>query len=390
VPTLTDKKHGYYICNRKEFLSKVDACLYSQLNNKPVRWNFLDDHFGVYDWTVEPEVTLDELYDQRARELREQYDYIILSYSGGSDSHNMVESFIRQGLHIDEILTNHLSTVANKTTVLDPTVTDTTNFHAEHDLQAMPRLRELHHRIPRTKITVLDMSQSLIESMKATFVDETWALHGSDHLSMSYQFRTNYMYFAELKKQFDKGKSIGFVLGSDKPNTYLMDNSLYLDFSDRVANLPNLAQHNIDYENISLEFFYWASTTAPMICKQTHVIRRWVEHASEEHKALWRRRDMAAWRSYKEKITRGLIYTTWNDEWFQTTKGSVWWNTQYDLWAHSTPELEQVRNNWKRGLSHVVKLIPSYVQYTKDGVPDALKVFSRSYFIGNIAPLITI
>ena len=73
-------------------------------------WIFHDDAFSKYPWHIEPEASLDQLYDARARQLREKYDYVVLSYSGGSDTHNILESFIRQGLHIDEIVTNHMTT----------------------------------------------------------------------------------------------------------------------------------------------------------------------------------------------------------------------------------------------------------------------------------------
>jgi hypothetical protein len=379
------KNHGYYVCNGKEFISKVDACIYSEISKKPIEWKFLDEFYKPYHWDVEPEATLDQLYDLRARELREKYDYIILSFSGGSDSNNMVESFIRQGLHIDEILTNHLSTAAAKTTVHDENRIEATNFHAEHDLQALPRLRELYNRIPKTKITVLDVSDTLVDTMKSTFEDERWVLHGSDHLSISYQFRTNYTYFAEIKKRFDAGKRIGFILGADKPNTYLDGNDLYVVFADRVANLPNLSQHNKEYDNISLEFFYWAESTAPLVCKQAHVIKRWLAHAPESIRESWRRRDMLAWRTFKEQITRGLVYTTWRDDWFQTSKSDVWWNSHYDYWAHTNPELMKVREKWKRGLDFLVDKAPSYIVY-KNGVADALTTCNKHYCVGNIYP----
>ena len=103
---MIDKKLGFYVCNGQEFSSKIRALLYSNEVNKPVEWMFNDRVFQSYDWTVEPIETLDELYDHRAKQLRSQYDYVILSYSGGADSHNILMSFVRQGLHIDEIITN--------------------------------------------------------------------------------------------------------------------------------------------------------------------------------------------------------------------------------------------------------------------------------------------
>lgn len=95
-------KLGFYTCNGQTFDSKIQAYLYGAQVKQRVEWDFNNELFRKHDWTVEPEETLDQLYNARARQLREQYDYIILSYSGGADSHNILMSFIRQGLHIED------------------------------------------------------------------------------------------------------------------------------------------------------------------------------------------------------------------------------------------------------------------------------------------------
>jgi len=92
---------SYYRVNNKVFSSKVLACIYATETNQEVEWVFYNNVFDKFDWTVEPSETLDELYDLRARELREKYDYIVISYSAGADSHNVLTSFLRQNLRVD-------------------------------------------------------------------------------------------------------------------------------------------------------------------------------------------------------------------------------------------------------------------------------------------------
>ena len=103
---MINKKLGYYTVGDVEFDSKIKACIYAQTNNQDVVWHFNNEIFEKYSWHIEPEKSLDELYDLRARQLRESYDYIMLSFSGGSDSNQIAESFMRQGLLIDEIIVN--------------------------------------------------------------------------------------------------------------------------------------------------------------------------------------------------------------------------------------------------------------------------------------------
>jgi hypothetical protein len=94
ISTMINKKLGYYNCDGLEFESKIQAFFHSLKTNKPVEWIFNDFEFNLHDWLNEPLESLDQLYDKRARELREKYDYLILSYSGGSDSHQILMSFI--------------------------------------------------------------------------------------------------------------------------------------------------------------------------------------------------------------------------------------------------------------------------------------------------------
>ena len=52
--------------------------------NSPIRFYFHDHLFKKFDWTVEPDVSLQNLYKLRAQQIRDEYDYVILSFSGGS------------------------------------------------------------------------------------------------------------------------------------------------------------------------------------------------------------------------------------------------------------------------------------------------------------------
>ena len=98
-----NKKLGFYTIGTSVFESKIQACILAnkvlkEMNQSihPLRllqWNFNDEVFEAYDWTKEPEKTLDQLYDARARDIREKYDHVIVSYSGGADSHNMLMAF---------------------------------------------------------------------------------------------------------------------------------------------------------------------------------------------------------------------------------------------------------------------------------------------------------
>jgi hypothetical protein len=382
---MTPIQQHYYKCGNKIFTSKINALIAAKATGRPVDWLFHDDIYKKYSWDVEPDVSLDALYDIRARELREKYDYLIISYSGGSDSHNVVQSFIRQNLHIDELVTNHWSGVSKSTTVLDTTVTENWNINAEHELQAMPRLKELSEKLPRTKITVLDASQTILDSM-ASYDDESWIMNKNDYLSFGHLFRYNYFYFNELKKQFDKNLKIGVILGAEKPRTKIVDNEFYVYFPDNAVNIVTIKDHKVgndDHDNLTVEMFYWGETTAPIVCKQAYVIKRWLEQ-NPDKQALWINPTGETVRLYHEKYMRKLLYTTtWNQDWFQTDKSTDWWYSQFDYWNRH-PQFAKEFANWERGINYVAKHLSEWIILNKDNKPDRFKTFTKTYKIGKM------
>jgi hypothetical protein len=380
---MIDKDLGYYVSNGVEFSSKVDACLYGKTANKPVEWIFHNQEFTKFAWNIEPVETLDQLYDKRARELREKYDYIILSFSGGSDTNNILESFIRQGLHIDEIVTNHITQATKSTTVLDPTVKDAWNFAAEHNLQAVPRLKYISEKCPRTKITVLDVSEVVLNSMNV-FDDVDWVLHRNDHLSIGQLFRYNYFHFKEMKNQFDKNLKIGLIVGLDKPKLVIRgDNNFCIYFPDSVVNITTINDFNEDYTNLKTELFYWSKDTLPLLAKQAHTVKNWLE-VNPKYQQYWKSSTFATVRTHQERLLRPLLYSTWNENWFQVDKSTSWFNTEFDSWFKNNPGMKHELTMWQRGIDYLTEKLPDYITYDKDGNADAMKQFKHEYVISRM------
>jgi hypothetical protein len=373
---------GYYRCNGIDFDSKINALLYSATVNQPVQWMFHQDIFGQHPWHIEPEQSLDQLYDARARQLREQYDYVILSFSGGADTNNILECFVRQGLHIDEIVINHMGKATAKTTVLDPKIKHSWNFAAEHQLQAVPRLQYIKKHLPQTKITELDVSDSVINALSA-FDDVDWVLHRNDHLSVGQLFRYNYFHFGEIKKQFDAGKKVCIIVGIDKPKTFIRDNKFYLGFIDTVTNITTINDFNKDYHNVTTELFYWSPECAPLLSKQAHTIKNWIQQRPERKK-FWINPSYSTVRLYHERWLRNLIYTTWDAQWFQADKSTNWWNTEFDTWFRTNSDMKSAYQLWQHGIGYLASKLPDFVQYNQAGQADKLQSFRHEYLIADL------
>lgn len=383
---IIDKKLGYYLCDTLPFESKIQALFHSKKTGKPVDWVFNDREFGSYDWTNEPQESLDYLYDKRSKELREKYDYLILSYSGGSDSHNILMSFIRQGLIFDEILINTLEKGWKDFTWLDHQNTSAFNNGAEHYLQCIPRLKELKQYLTKTKITVCDLTDQVHESLNG-IGDASWVLGKREALNPLGITRFNYVYFDEVKRRFDLEKKIGLVLGVEKPKSLIQQGKFYIRFNDRAANMVTIIDHIKDYDNSVLEYFYWSPDCVPMLIKQGHIMKRWLE-SNPQYQQYWDSQTTSyrIVRFYHERLLRDVIYpTTWNNDWFQVDKATRDWHSEFDAWFIKGAEGSSARYIWQQGIDYVKNELTDFLRYDEvSREPDGLCLFVKKYLIGDI------
>lgn len=383
---LINKVLGYYTCDGLEFESKIQACFHSLKVNKPVDWVFNDLEFKLYDWTQEPEDSLDQLYDKRARDLREKYDYLILSYSGGSDSHQILMSFIRQGIHLDELLINTMEKGWAPCTIIDPTNTSSLNSGAEHYLQTIPRLKEVEKFIPRTKITICDLTDHVTDSLLSAG-DASWVLQKREALNPIGITRFNYVYFNEVRKRFDKEKKIGIVLGVEKPKSLIEDGKFWIRFNDRSANMVTVIDHIKDYDNSVIEYFYWSPDCVPLLIKQGHIIRRWLQ-TNPNYQQYWDSR-VATYKTVRfwhERLLRKVIYpSTWNDSWFQVHKATKDWYSEFDNWFIDGAAGTKANAIWHEGVDYIKHSLAPFVRIDLDtNQPDGLQSYTKKYLIGDI------
>jgi hypothetical protein len=372
---------GFYRCNDIEFNSKIDVLLYSKTVNQPVEWIFHKNTYDQYPWHIEPETDLDELYNRRARELREKYDYIIVSYSGDADSHNVVESFLRQGLHIDEIIVTHLDSYVRDMTILDTRVCDGWNINAEYQLQVLPRLGDISAKYPAIKITDVNVELMVLDSFKR-FVDPDWWIYHSDDLSMGQMSRYLFFYPTERSKLFGPDQNIGFISGLHKPRVMINNQGLVcLQFLDHVAN-DILFADNLP-QIITPEMFYWQPDCADIVCKQAHIIKHWLEQNFEQQH-LWREPDYKTTRCTHDPLINRLIYNTWNDSWFQANKSINIWHTEYDTWIKINPEFSQEVYQWQKSLDTIVNQLPQHILPNYLCEADRFRPFEKTYTLGHI------
>jgi len=173
--------------------------------------------------------------------------------------------------------------------------------------------------------------------------------------------RFNYIHFSEVRKRFDREKTIALILGIEKPRTMIIGNKFYTRFSDRSANIVTVAEHIKEYDNSTVEFFYWSPECLPLLTKQAHVIKRWLE-ADPAKQKLWTLDSVnRLYRTVHERILRSLLYTTWDNNYWQADKATKDWYSEFDTWFIEGYKGTKANDIWWEGINYVKNNLPTFM-----------------------------
>ena len=90
-----DRKYGIYTVDNQEFLFKKDAFDYAKHDQSKIKYSML----GIQELDISqdpfPNLSILDLYRIRAQEIRDSYDYLVLNLSGGPDSMNILNVFVK-------------------------------------------------------------------------------------------------------------------------------------------------------------------------------------------------------------------------------------------------------------------------------------------------------
>jgi len=136
---------------RATFDTKLDALVYKKtVRHATLYFHWYENQF--LNNLQEPEESYEDLKKFRAQEIRDQYDYVRLWYSGGSDSQTALNSFVNNNIHLDEIIVH----LWPDHVVSDPYMSSS----REVLISALPYLYSIRHLIPNTKITKVILDQN--------------------------------------------------------------------------------------------------------------------------------------------------------------------------------------------------------------------------------------
>ena len=342
---------GVYRANGKPFFNKLEAIL--EVNANPgtwVEWDYHDAVFGQHQWDIEPIFDLKELYRQRALQLREAYDHVVLFYSGGVDSWNILKTFIDNNIPLDEIyMFGAFEAEEKQYSTLgfdrDP------GYYTREVKQSLPLVKKLVAD-KKIKVNVYDWTRHIIEAAN----DPDWIWTAGVRFDPTCMVRSKFhKIFREHNELLHKGKKVGFVYGVDKPRLLRDDNTIYFAFLDVIMTTGTVPTNDIMgeyWEND--EYFYWTPNMPELAIKQSHVVVNWLK-ANNQINLVKHTKNIESFHDelYYNEVNR-CIYADWNPGTWQIRKptGAIYnelskWFLDSQLearlkWENSLWELERV------------------------------------------------
>jgi hypothetical protein len=366
-------KLSHYVCDGKIFHGKIEAIMHSEKCNKPVDFYFHDDIYSRCDWSVEPTDSLEQLYLRRMQELRQQYDYLVLHFSGGHDSCNILEICMKYNIFIDELYLHAPLAIAVK----DINVQTQANASAEIYFTSIPLAEYARDNFfPRMKITLHDTTPHIINFWKnAKNWHEDWKMPDFSPVNSIKQAWDDI--HVDLKKIVEKGQTIGHVFGVEKPGIYYKNGQYFIRFLDQFLNsqFPYRSTTNKNQLPQFYEPFYWGDSCAEIIIKQGHAIKNHIK-ANRLDPA----KTLAISGTPRHHFLAKLIYNRKLPLPFYPDKDTVQIKGMDEILLKD--QNTDYYKNWKTGVDEIRKLMPAHWihETVNKGI---VGVYSKSYCLGS-------
>ena len=232
----------YFRVNNKIIFNHLLAKYESFVSKKPIEFVCHDQQNDQLNWLHEPTESMDQLMDRHACNLRNKYQHVMLSWSGGTDSHTIYNVFKRNNLHIDEIV-----------------IWVNDQYEPWYSSQYVTWLKNNHHD-PLTKITVKERFDPAAKQQIVT--GEDWIFQNISMIPKFAMGMADSVMWDYCADQYG-GSTWCLVEGHEQPRVFIKDNKYYSCHDARTF----LSVMN--FKNIECFF------SEPLLAlKQSHIIKR--------------------------------------------------------------------------------------------------------------------
>lgn len=369
-------KLGFYRVADEIYYSKPLAYVRARELGTVPTWHFNTLEFARQNWCQEPETDLLEFYRIRALQIREQYDYIRLDLSGGSDSTTVLYAFVLNNIELDEVVFRYPKQ-GEQGAVGDVHNYDPTNTLSEWQFAAKPLLNWIATHYPKIKITFYDYSERMLAGDYLN--DESWVFDTRDWFQPGHVAKHDIFGAKEHQIQADSGKRICVLHGVDKPKVVMIDNHWYTYFIDVFANQPSPIKNN--YDNITHELFFWSPDLPELLIKQCHLIKNWFDlpvHRNFRYLVQYPVMNPNRRTAY-ESIVKSIIYPQYDPMTWQTAKATNSFFNEMDTWFYKNFKDTDMEQVWLAGLKFLTDNIDAEQFMYRDGQANGL-VWNKSIF----------
>jgi len=340
---------GYWKVNSKKFAEKFEALKYATDTGQTVEFIFFDTVWNSFSKALLGKRSLNDLYKERAQQLRDEYDYLILYFSGGADSYNVLRSFIDNNIKLDEICTKWPMLAVDKQ-FYTPNATDTSafNYLSEWDYAVKPVLDSLKQTHPEIKIEIIDWTKDYNPSVYSEELIKKVGPWNDVEMPMmvSYSPSENFL--------LDKGKRVASIYGIDKPMIGYHENKWFMSFADAAVGM-GVASNNDAY---NVEYFYWTPNMPEIAFEQAFVVCSYLEKQKNLLKYFYSselvsrlgptgagKYNFITSRQIQDSITKDLIYNNWPGR-FQASKPVYCDRADKHFWIFDRSEFYKHRESF--------------------------------------------
>lgn len=388
----------YRVFDRKKYLkisdhvNKVEALLTATKFRKngidaDVCFLFYHDLFKNFNYSLCGKVPLTDLYRDRAQQLRDKYDYLILKYSGGSDSHNILHTFLKNKIKLDCIYVNW-PVSANGKGYYKPNFYDRSskNELSEWDFALKPDLDWLSQEHPEIEIHVSDWLADI--TREGSIEDAQFEKQNHYHSPIS--FYRMQVFSQHERNLADKGISAGIIEGADKPCLWFKDdpNIVNMGFIDWPL------QHNLTFTGKGSEYFYWTPDMPLLAIEMAYQNFLYYKNNPRDRwlldSSIKDLDQLTLILEQRFQIAKKVLYPYWDFSRFQAIKDLRYLNGIHNgkpqdwvFWKNH--ETEKIREKWNYYIySYLNGIDPYFLNLGPDGKPIGYKpVYSLGYKIGS-------
>jgi hypothetical protein len=356
---------GYWKVRDQKFISKYQALAYASKNKDRVEYIFFDHVWQNFDRSLLGKYTLKELYRQRAQQLRDKYDYLILYFSGGADSYNVLRSFIDNGIRLDEVCIkwcNDSLTANTEVYIPNQMNKKATNYLSEWDYAIKPVLEWLGQNHPDVKIEIVDWFRD--KDFKT--IERAFSLVNHWH---DVEINSLAVWSPSENILLEKGLTIGSIYGIDKPCTLFAEDKSYMYFPDGATTMGTPNPNNI----FGTEYFYWAHEFPILTFEMANVaiqafkVDRELAQVAITDKNRYDKTFTFNAFQVQQKRLRHIIYDNWNDR-FQAFKPVEADRSDKHFWVYKYEQLRNYVNEYNNILNTYLKGLETsqYLGYSMD------------------------